>query len=60
MTPAHFIRDIKRENDLYKGNLVYPGKLMGYVGFGEYNEDMAEKLSRYYHSNTYDNIVDAM
>ena len=32
MTPAHFIRDIKREYDLYKGNLVYPGKLMGYVG----------------------------
>ena len=60
MTPAHFIKDIKREYDLYKGNLVYPGKLMGYVGFGEYNEDMAEKLSRYYHSNTYDNIVEAM
>jgi len=60
MTPAHFIKDIKRENDLYRGNLVYPGKLMGYVGFGEYNEDMAEKLSRYYHSNTYDNIVEAM
>ena len=33
---------------------------MGYVGFGEYNEDMADKLSRYYHSNTYDNIVEAM
>ena len=60
MAPAHFIKDIKREQDLYKGNLVYPGKLMGYVGFGEYNEDMAEKLVTFYNSNTYDNIVHSM
>ena len=60
MTPAHFILDIKRENDIYKGNLVYPGKLMGYVGYGEYNGDMAKKLIEYYKSNTYDNIVHAV
>ncbi len=60
MTPAHFISDIRKEKDIYKGNLVYSGKLMGYVGFGEYNKDMAERLVEYYNSNTYDNIVDAV
>ncbi len=60
MTPAHFIKDIKKEDDVYVGNLVYAGKLMGYVGFGEINSDMAEKLKQYYESNTYDNVVDAI
>ena len=60
MTPAHFIKDIKREDNIYNGNLVYPGKLMGYVGFGDFNEDMEDRLSRFYHSNNYDNIPHAI
>lgn len=60
MTPAHFIKDIKREHDIYAGNLVYAGKLMGYVGYGKVNEDMVDKLIEFYHSNTYDNIPDAI
>ena len=60
MTPAHFIKDIKREDNIYNGNLVYPGKLMGYVGFGDFNEDMEDRLIRFYHSNDYDNIPHAI
>ena len=60
MTPAHFIKDIKREDNIYNGNLVYPGKLMGYVGFGDFNEDMEDRLIRFYHSNNYDNIPHAI
>jgi carbamoyltransferase len=60
MTPAHFIKDIKTEEDIYVGNLVYAGKLMGYVGFGEIRKDFVEKLKEYYHSNTYDNVIDAV
>lgn len=59
MVSGHFIPAIKREEDVYKGNLVYPGKLMGYVGYGKYRDDLAEKLISFYKSNTYDNIVDA-
>lgn len=60
MTPAHFIKEIKRERDIYVGNLVYSGKLMGYVGYGKVNDDMVDKLIQYYQSNTYDNIPDAV
>lgn len=60
MTPAHFISAIKKEQDIYKGNLVYAGKLMGYVGFGKTNLDMKEKLIAFYKSNTNDNVVAAV
>jgi len=60
MTPAHFIKDIKKENDIYVGNLVYSGKLMGYVGYGKEREDLAEKLIEFYLNNTYDNIIHAV
>lgn len=60
MTPAHFIRDIKKENNIYVGNLVYSGKLMGYVGYGKVREDLVEKLVEFYESNTYDIIPHAI
>ncbi|QFG06375.1 Nol-like carbamoyltransferase [Synechococcus phage S-SCSM1] len=60
MSAGHFIRAIKTEQDIYKGNLVYPGKLMGYVGYGEYNEKYARKLTEFYKSNTYDDVPDAV
>lgn len=53
---GHHIRNIKHEENIYVGNLVYPGKLMGFVGYGEYNEEFAERLTSYYKSNTYDHI----
>lgn len=60
MSAGHFIKEIKTEKDIYQGNLVYPGKLMGYVGYGEYNEKYAHKLIDFYKSNTYDDVPDAV
>jgi len=60
MAPAHFIPAIRNEDDIYQGNLVYPGKLMGYVGYGNYRKDIAEKLIEFYESNTYDDVPDAV
>jgi carbamoyltransferase len=60
MAAAHFIPAIRNEDDIYKGNLVYPGKLMGYVGYGKYRADIANKLIQFYESNTYDDVPDAV
>ena len=60
MTLAHFIKDIKKEDDIYVGNLVYSGKLMGYAGFGEVDEQYIDSFKSFYYSNNYDNIVDAV
>ena len=60
MAPGHFIPAIHNEEDIYQGNLVYPGKLMGYVGYGNYRKDLAEKLIEFYESNTYDDVPDAV
>ena len=60
MTLGNFIPAIRHEENIYKGNLVYPGKLMGYVGYGNYRKDFAQKLVKFYESNTYDNIPDAV
>lgn len=59
MTPAHFIEDIRKEN-IFIGNLVYAGKLMGLAGYGEVNFDYIEKLKTYYKSNVVDNIPEAV
>lgn len=60
MATGHFVPAIRNEKDIYKGNLVYPGKLMGYVGYGEYRDEIANKLIKFYKSNTYDDIPDAV
>jgi carbamoyltransferase len=60
MSLAHFIKDIKKEKDIYVGNLVYAGKLMGYAGFGNVDEKYIESFKSFYYSNTYDNVVDAV
>jgi carbamoyltransferase len=60
MAAGHFIPAIRNEEDIYKGNLVYPGKLMGYVGYGKYRDDIANKLIQFYESNTYDDVPDAV
>jgi len=57
MTAAHFIPAIKKETDIYKGNLTYAGKLMGYVGFGQVNPDMRQKLKDFYKSNKTDHVT---
>jgi carbamoyltransferase len=59
MTPAHFIEEIKQEN-IFIGNLVYAGKLMGLAGYGEVNINYIDKLKTYYKSNIVDNIPNAV
>jgi carbamoyltransferase len=51
MMPTHYIKDIRQE-DIYTGNLVYAGKLMGLAGFGRVNEKYIEPLTEFYNSTT--------
>jgi len=55
MMPAHYIEDIKQE-DIFTGNLVYAGKLMGLAAFGKIKEKYIQPLIDFYHSNKTDNI----
>ena len=59
MTPAHFIEDIRQE-DIFIGNLVYAGKLMGLAGYGSVNINYIDKLKAYYKSNIVDDIPNAV
>ena len=56
MIPAHFIEDIKIEN-IYAGNLVYAGKLMGLAAYGSVREEYIQPLIEFYHHNQTDNIA---
>lgn len=47
MMPAHYIKDIKQEN-IYTGNLVYAGKLMGLAAYGRVNWKYIEPLTEFY------------
>ena len=59
MACAHFIPAIKRE-EIYSGNLVYAGKLMGYAGYGKPREEYIEKLNRFYDEQTDDCVQKAV
>lgn len=59
MMPSHFIEEIKQEN-IYTGNLVYAGKIMGLVGYGEVRQEYIDPLEKFYNSNTTDNISEAL
>lgn len=56
MTPAHFINDIKIE-DLYQGNLVYAGKIMGLAAYGNVREEYIQPFIDFYNHNQTDNIA---
>jgi carbamoyltransferase len=56
MMPAHYIKEIKQE-DIFIGNLVYAGKIMGLAGFGQVHEEFLQPLLDFYNSNTDDSIV---
>lgn len=36
---GHYLNDIKREDDYWKGNLTYAGKVMGLSAYGKRNEE---------------------
>lgn len=49
---GHYISEIKKEEDWWKGNLVYAGKVMGYAGYGKRNEEMLERSIKLFNSCT--------
>lgn len=59
MACAHFIPAIKRE-EVYDGNLVYAGKLMGYAAYGEPREEYIKKFNKFYRDQTDDNVLQAI
>ena len=56
MLPAHFISDIKIE-DIFQGNLVYAGKIMGLAAYGNVREEYVQPLIDFYNHNQTDNIA---
>jgi len=49
---GHYIKDINKEDNFWKGNLVYAGKVMGYAGYGKRNEEMLERTHKLFNSCT--------
>jgi len=58
MACGHYIPFIRREQ-IYTGNLVYPGKLMGYAAYGEPREEYVEKFKEFYLARTEDDVQNA-
>ena len=56
-TTAHYINDIKRENDIWVGNLLYSGKIMGLSSYGDIDSDLIEKYRVFYSGQNVD-LVD--
>jgi carbamoyltransferase len=56
MMPAHYIPQIKNEN-IFWGNLVYAGKLMGLAGYGKINNEYVKLLTEFYNSGDTGNIL---
>lgn len=52
---GNFIPAIKKEN-IFWGNLVYPGKLMGYSAYGRPREEYIEKFREFYLEQNTDDI----
>lgn len=52
---AHFIDDIRQE-EIFWGNLVYAGKLMGYANYGVPRKHMIDKLYKVYNKGDNGNI----
>jgi carbamoyltransferase len=48
MVFGEFLKDIKFEPSLGDGNLVYPGKIMGLVSFGQVREEWLEDFKTFY------------
>lgn len=56
MMPAHYIPQIKNEN-IFWGNLIYAGKLMGLAGYGKINGEYVDKLIKFYNSEDAGDIL---
>jgi carbamoyltransferase len=51
MVFGQYLKDIKLEHSLGDGNLIYPGKIMGLVSFGNVREEWLEHFKFFYLSN---------
>jgi carbamoyltransferase len=56
---AQYLKNIKKEKDIFIGNLIYSGKLMGLSSYGKLDENLIKKYRLFYHLQTSDNISDA-
>ena len=45
---AHYLKDIKREEDYFNGMLIHPGKIMGLAGYGEVIPFLKETFIKFY------------
>lgn len=52
MTFGEILGDIKKERNIKIGNLVYPGKIMGLVSYGNPNLDWVNAFKEYYFTRT--------
>lgn len=52
MLLGHYLSCVKKEEDLFEGNLVYSGKLMGLCGYGTVREEWLPFMERYYRSES--------
>ena len=60
MTPAHFIDDIRHE-EIFWGNLVYAGKIMGLAAYGKCDdEELKSKFYKFYTSGDKGVILDTL
>lgn len=50
MSFGDYLHDIRKENSLSIGNLIYPGKLMGLSSYGQLNTDWLPYFEQYYKS----------
>lgn len=48
MLIAHYLKDIKQESNMNKGNLVYSGKLMGLAPYGNIKKEWLDAFKDYY------------
>lgn len=55
-TVAHYLKSIKRENNWWWGNLVYSGKLMGLVAYGNVSPILLPKFREFYEGQETDNV----
>ena len=53
---AHYLSPIKQEDNWWWGNLVYPGKLMGLVGYGKVRDEYYPKMLDYFKQQQFDDV----
>ena len=53
---GEYLKNIKKESDVWLGNLIYSGKLMGLSSYGKLDENLIKKYRLFYHQQTHDDI----